>query len=103
MNIVWTRRAVRNLHHVRNFIRLDNPAASEWVGARIEAAAANLARFAESGRIGVVPVTREVVLPGLPYLIVYRVSGDSVQILRVLHSRQKWPQPTEADHDDRDK
>jgi toxin ParE1/3/4 len=94
MNIAWTRRAVRNLHHVRNFIRLDNPAASERVGARIEAAAANLARFPESGRIGEVPGTRELVLPALPYLIVYRVSGDSVQILRVLHEKQKWPQST---------
>ena len=94
MNIVWTRQGVRNLHHVRNYIGLDNPAASERVGARIEAAAANLARFPESGRIGEVPGTRELVLTGLPYLIIYRVSGGNVQILRVLHDKQKWPQST---------
>jgi plasmid stabilization system protein ParE len=27
----------------------------------------------------------------LPYVIIYRVRGDAVQILRILHSAQVWP------------
>jgi plasmid stabilization system protein ParE len=27
------------------------------------------------------------------YLMVYRVVGDIVQILNVLHARQQWPSP----------
>jgi toxin ParE1/3/4 len=91
MKIVWTRRAVLNLHHVREFIRLDNATAAAKVGARIETAAQGLACYPESGRAGEVPGTRELILPGLPYLIVYRLQGGRVEILRVLHGRQKWP------------
>ena len=91
MKIVWTRRAVLNLHHVREYIRRDNPAAAAKVGARIETVAQVLARHPESGRIGEVAGTRELILAGLPYLIVYRLEGGTVQILRVLHDKQKWP------------
>jgi plasmid stabilization system protein ParE len=52
MRIVWTRRAVHNLHHVREYIRLENPAAAEQVGVWIESAVTTLSRFPESGRIG---------------------------------------------------
>jgi plasmid stabilization system protein ParE len=32
--------------------------------------------------------TRELVVPGSTYLIVYRVTDEEVQILRVFHCRQ---------------
>jgi len=41
--------------------------------------------FPESGRIGQVPGTRELVVTNLPYIVVYRVNGDTVEILRVMH------------------
>jgi plasmid stabilization system protein ParE len=31
------------------------------------------------------------VLAPLPYLVVYRVENDSIQVLRILHGAQKWP------------
>lgn len=41
-------------------------------------------------KTGRVPGTREiVVLPN--YLMVYRINGDALTILRVLHARQQWP------------
>jgi toxin ParE1/3/4 len=91
MHLVWLPAAVRNLHHVREYIRQDDPAAAEKTGARIEASINNLAAFPMIGRTGEVPRTRELVIPGLPYLVIYRVQDDTVQILRILHQRQKWP------------
>jgi toxin ParE1/3/4 len=91
MQIVWTKRAVLNLHHVREFIRVDNPAAVEKVGAKIEAAVLQLARFPQAGRAGKASGTREIMVTGTPYFAVYRLRGDAVEILRVLHRRQKWP------------
>lgn len=91
MRVVWTQRAVLNLHHIREYIGLDNPAAAERVGARLAAATESLSRFPESGRSGEVAGTRELIVPGLPYFIVYRVQSDRVAILRVLHVKQKWP------------
>jgi len=31
------------------------------------------------------------VMPSLPYIIVYHVRGDTVHIVRILHSSQDWP------------
>jgi toxin ParE1/3/4 len=89
--VAWTRRALRNLYHIREFIRKEHPAAAERVGRRIENAASGLARFPESGHAGKVPGTRELVIPGLPYFLIYQVNSDAVTILRVFHDKQKWP------------
>ena len=37
------------------------------------------------------PGTRELVVSGLPYLVVYRVQSDAVEIIRVLHLSMDWP------------
>jgi len=38
------------------------------------------------------PSTCESVLADIPYIIAYRVEGNSVVILRVLHTTRKWPE-----------
>ena len=83
VKIVWLELAILDLHQVREFIRLDNPSAAEKTGGQIEANILNLARFPDMGRPGRRPQTRELMIPKLPYRIVYRVRGDTVQILRV--------------------
>jgi toxin ParE1/3/4 len=50
-----------------------------------------LAQFPEQGRTGRKSGTRELVLSGLPYLAVYRLRGDTIEILRILHGAQIWP------------
>ena len=44
------------------------------------------------GRPGRVPGTRELVIPGTPYIVPYRVQGEAIQILRVYHSARRWPE-----------
>ncbi len=51
---------------------------------------ADLAEHPELGRVGRVGGTRELVVTGTPYLLVYRIRGDELQILRVLHGRRQW-------------
>jgi plasmid stabilization system protein ParE len=41
------------------------------------------------GRAGRWPNTRELVVR--PYVIPYRVKGETVEILRVFHSAREWP------------
>ena len=69
----------------------DPPPAAARTGERIESATRNLAQHPEMGRRGEIPGTRELVIPGLPYIVVYRVQSDKVQVLRIFHSKQKWP------------
>jgi toxin ParE1/3/4 len=58
---------------------------------RILIAASGLIVFPESGRPGRLPGTRELIVGRTPYLVAYRIEGDTVEILRVIHSRQRWP------------
>jgi toxin ParE1/3/4 len=92
MRVVWTARALRDLASLRAYIRQDNPAAERQVE-RILAAAARLAEFPETGRPGRRAGTRELVVSRTPYLVPYRVRGELVEVLRVLHGRQRWPNP----------
>jgi len=43
------------------------------------------------GRVGRASDTRELVFAPLPYIAVYQVIEDQVQVLRVRHASQDWP------------
>jgi toxin ParE1/3/4 len=58
---------------------------------RIRAAVARLAASSGLGRPGRVADTRELVIPHTPYIVPYRVKGDVVQIITILHGAQRWP------------
>jgi toxin ParE1/3/4 len=44
--------------------------------------------MAGSGRVR---GTRQLIVVGTPYVVVYRIEPASVVILRVLHGAQRWP------------
>jgi plasmid stabilization system protein ParE len=50
-----------------------------------------LVQFPSRGRPGRQPDTRELIFTGLPFLAVYRLREDVVEITRILHGAQKWP------------
>jgi toxin ParE1/3/4 len=54
-------------------------------------APAALLTFPYRGRPGKIFGTPEFVLPGLSYIVIYRISGDVIHIARILHGAQKWP------------
>ena len=91
MRVVWTARALRDLAALRAYISQDNLPAAERQVEFVLAAVAGLARFPDIGRPGRRSGTRELVVGRTPYLVPYRVRGELVEVLRVLHGRQRWP------------
>jgi len=92
MRIEWTTLAEADLKHIFAYINDDNPTAAVKVIAAIrQAVRGQLSTSPFSGRIGRVKNTRELVIPRLPYIVAYRVTDVSIQILRVLHGAQRWP------------
>ena len=91
MRIRWLRTALGNLDHHANYIAENDPIAARNAVRRIQAAVDQLAEYPSMGRIGRVPGTRELIVGGTPWIIVYRVRADAVEIIRVLHGAQSWP------------
>ncbi len=88
MKIRWQLAAVSDLGDIRTYISEENRAAAEAVTRRILRSVDRLQSFPNSGRIGVVPGTREVVVPGLPYIVVYVHDDEEVEIIAVFHGAQ---------------
>jgi addiction module RelE/StbE family toxin len=91
MRLEWTRPALRDLGEAGAFIASDNPQAAERMADRVREAVEYLQEQPNIGRPGRVPGTRELVVTGTPFLVVYWVRGAAVQILRMLHHSRKWP------------
>jgi toxin ParE1/3/4 len=90
LKLRWTRPALADLVEAQNYIARDNPSAAQALAQRVWDAAKNLCDHPGMGRAGHVEGTREWVVSDTPYLIVYRVRDEAVEILRVWHGRRNW-------------
>lgn len=90
MRIVRRDSYAADLDSIVDHIALENPSAALDIWDDIERQIERLRDFPRSGRIGRMPETRELVVSGTPYIVVYLVS-DGVELIRVLHGAQKWP------------
>jgi toxin ParE1/3/4 len=91
VHVKWLEVALDSLIAEAEFISQDNIAAAERTVVAILDAAENLKQFPALGRPGRVAGTRELVVSGTPYIVPYRVRGDTVELLLVLHAARKWP------------
>lgn len=91
MKIVWSRRAIHHLAKLRDYIAQDSPDAAADVAGKIVAAVENLATFPNLGRTGRLAGTRELVVPGTPYIIRYHIRDNRIELIAVFHGRQRWP------------
>jgi toxin ParE1/3/4 len=92
MQIVWTAPALNDVAALRAYVARDNAIAAEGQVRHVLAAVVGLAEFPGAGRPGRRNGTRELVIGRTPYIVPYRVRGETIEILRVLHGRQRWPQ-----------
>jgi toxin ParE1/3/4 len=91
MIIRFSDAAQADLQSIFDFIAKDNPIIAARVIGAIEQSVTRLAMFPLSGRTGAVETTRELVIPRLPYIAVYRVTADTVDVIAVFHAAQNRP------------
>jgi toxin ParE1/3/4 len=87
----FTRRALRHLAEVRAYVALHDPGAANKLVVRIARAIDGLLDHPERGRLGRVETTRELVIGGTPYIVAYRIRGETIDVLAVLHGARSWP------------
>jgi toxin ParE1/3/4 len=88
---IWSDESIADLGELWEYIAFDNETAADRVVARIESRIESLLRFPLLGRKGREPGTRELVITGTPYLVIYVIGDRNVQIVRVIHSARQWP------------
>jgi toxin ParE1/3/4 len=94
MKVTFARTAINHIAKIHDFIARENPQRARRVAAAIYRATDHLADFPFSGRLGVKPQTRELVVREYPtYIIVYRVltGEDAVRIIAVFHAARNKP------------
>ncbi len=91
MTVRWSPEAAADFVAIVEYVRRQNLSAAERVAHEIYEGVASLALFPKQGRPGRTKGTRDLVFSPLPYVAVYRVKDEVVEIVRVLHGAQRWP------------
>lgn len=90
-NIKWSLPALSDLESAGEFIAEDNVKAARRMASRVQEAVEYLGEQPNMGRPGRLDGTRELVVSGTPFIVVYWIRDGIVQILRVLHHARIWP------------
>ncbi len=92
MNVRWSLPAAEDLERICERIERDNPAAARRVAKTIYDGCASLRDFPCLGRPSSrLTGRRELVFPPLPYIVVYQVTEQAIEISRIFHAAQDWP------------
>jgi toxin ParE1/3/4 len=84
-------RALRDLADIHAHIAEDNEKAAKAVALRLHKALNLIVSRPDVGRPVPDSKVREWSVPGLPYVIPYRVRGDVVEVLRFFHTSRQRP------------
>ena len=92
MKLVWLPRAIADLTDIRAYIADHDPGAARPAATRIRTVVGHLKAHPSLGRPSNVEGLREISVPGLPYVIPYRVKNERIELLRVFHTARQRPE-----------
>ena len=87
----WTIPAISDLKNAGSYIAKKNPQAAQHMAIRVQESTEYLCDHPNIGRIGRLAETRELVISGTPFIVIYWIRNSKIQILRLLHHAQRWP------------
>ncbi len=90
MRVRFLSAAFRDLGEIEEYIARDNPIAAQAVARRIAEQIDKLRAIPYLGRPGAAPGTRVLVVPRLPYVVIYEILGNEIMILGVMHGARNW-------------
>ena len=91
MRIRWTDPAADDLEHIKRYLDEHYPHLAHATVRKLYDGVRTLKQMPMRGRMGLRSGTRELIMHPLPYIIVYRISHDAVEILHVFHGAQRRP------------
>ena len=91
MRIAWTNSAQRDLAAHFDYLAARNPDSALQLEATTMQIVEGLIAFPHRGRPGRREGTRELLVPHLPYIVIYSIREERIIVLRILHTAQDWP------------
>jgi toxin ParE1/3/4 len=91
MHIRWTPAAAADLDHISTYLKDHHPHYRQPTIRKLYEAIRSLKTLPYRGRIGREEGTRELSFSPLPYVAVYRVKEQSIEVLRIYHTAQNRP------------
>lgn len=83
--------ALQDMNHLYDYIAEDNFSAAREMVSRIFKAVQNLKKHPRMGKEGRCNGTRELILAQTPYIVVYVLKENEIQIVAVIHGSMRWP------------
>lgn len=88
MQLRWSPEAAADFNRIYERIHNDSPATAQRVARKLYDGLESLTVFPNRGRLGRRPGTRELVFAPLPYIAVYRIRDQVVEIVGIWHGAQ---------------
>jgi plasmid stabilization system protein ParE len=90
MRVRWTIPAADDLESIKNYLERQHPHLAEPTIRTIYKRILALKAAPNRGRPGHRAATRELALTPLPYVVVYSVRAEAVEILHIHHGARDW-------------
>lgn len=90
MRIRWTVPAAEDLENIKAYLGAHYPSFAEPTVRMIYQRVQALKTAPQRGRPGHRQGTRELPLSPLPYIVVYRIKAEAVEILHIYHGAEDW-------------
>jgi addiction module RelE/StbE family toxin len=90
MRVRWTVPAADDLKSIKHYLEQNYPHLAESTVRTIYQRIRSLKTAHQRGRPGHRSGTRELTLTPLPYVVVYLVKAEAVEILHIHHGAQDW-------------
>jgi addiction module RelE/StbE family toxin len=78
------------------FTSIEEDATGKNIVSTIIGSTDRLLSYPLSGKPGRSAETREIVVKKIPYVIIYKINADRIEILRVLHTSRLFPESMEV-------
>jgi len=88
MRVRWTPAAASDFEQISDYLKQHHPRYRHSTVRKLFSAIESLRKSPSRGRAGREEGTRELLLQPLPYIILYRVTEQTIEVLRVYHIAQ---------------
>jgi toxin ParE1/3/4 len=92
MKVIWSAASMRHLQQIIEYLQGESSGGAFTMRRRILQTVDRVSQMPHSGRIGRIDGTREAMVPHSPFIVVYEVSKQSIDILGIWHTARQWPE-----------